>query len=57
MRATSPNGAAVYEGRVQWSGELGFGVRPAEHGQADELEEPGPRESGEREIADPERGR
>jgi hypothetical protein len=32
-------------------------VRPAEHGQADELEEPGPRESGEREIADPERGR
>jgi NADH-quinone oxidoreductase subunit I len=57
MRATSPNGAAGYEGRVQWSGELGFGVRPAEHGQADELEEPGPRESGEREIADPERGR
>jgi NADH-quinone oxidoreductase subunit I len=39
MRATSPNGAAVYEGRVQWSGELGFGVRLPEHGQALELDE------------------
>jgi NADH-quinone oxidoreductase subunit I len=39
MRATSPNGAAVYEDRVQWSGELGFGVRPPEHGQALELED------------------
>jgi NADH-quinone oxidoreductase subunit I len=34
MRATSPNGAAAYEGRVQWSGELGFGVRPPEQGQS-----------------------
>ena len=30
MRATSPAGAAAYEGRVDWSGELGFGVRPPE---------------------------
>jgi hypothetical protein len=34
MRATSPSGAAAYEGRVQWSGELGFGVRPPEQGQS-----------------------
>ena len=27
MRATSPSGSAAYEGGVQWSGELGFGVR------------------------------
>jgi NADH-quinone oxidoreductase subunit I len=33
MRATAPNGSVDYEGRVGWSGELGFGVRPAEHGQ------------------------
>ncbi|MBV8950194.1 MAG: NADH-quinone oxidoreductase subunit NuoI [Actinobacteria bacterium] len=39
MRATSPNGAAVYEGRVAWSGELGFGLRPPELGQSAELEE------------------
>jgi NADH-quinone oxidoreductase subunit I len=34
MRATSPNGSAAYEGKVQWSGELGFGVRPPEAGQS-----------------------
>jgi NADH-quinone oxidoreductase subunit I len=34
MRATSPSGAADYEGRVQWSGELGYGVRPPEGGQS-----------------------
>jgi NADH-quinone oxidoreductase subunit I len=34
MRATSPNGSAAYEGKVAWSGELGFGVRPPEHGQS-----------------------
>jgi NADH-quinone oxidoreductase subunit I len=34
VRATSPSGAANYEGRVQWSGELGYGVRPAEAGQS-----------------------
>ncbi len=27
MRATSPSGSAAYEGRVSWSGELGYGVR------------------------------
>jgi NADH-quinone oxidoreductase subunit I len=34
MRATSPSGAAEYEGRVQWSGELGYGVRAPEGGQS-----------------------
>ena len=34
MRATSPSGSAAYEGEVQWSGELGYGVRPAEGGQS-----------------------
>ncbi len=34
MRATSPSGNAAYEGRVQWSGELGYGVRAAEGGQS-----------------------
>jgi NADH-quinone oxidoreductase subunit I len=34
MRATSPSGSAEYEGRVQWSGELGFGVRSPEGGQS-----------------------
>jgi NADH-quinone oxidoreductase subunit I len=33
MRATSPNGDAAYEGRVQWSGERGYGVRHPEAGQ------------------------
>jgi NADH-quinone oxidoreductase subunit I len=28
MRATSPSGVAAYEGRVQWSGDLGRGVQP-----------------------------
>jgi NADH-quinone oxidoreductase subunit I len=32
MRATSPSGDADYEGRVAWSGELGYGVRPPERG-------------------------
>ncbi len=35
MRATSPSGAAEFEGRVAWSGELGFGVRSPEGGQSD----------------------
>src|SRR5580698_7470397 len=34
MRATSPSGSAEFEGRVQWSGELGFGVRSPESGQS-----------------------
>jgi NADH-quinone oxidoreductase subunit I len=36
VRATSPSGNAAYEGKVQWSGELGYGVRPPEKGQAAE---------------------
>ncbi|HVL03888.1 MAG TPA: NADH-quinone oxidoreductase subunit I, partial [Acidimicrobiales bacterium] len=34
MRATSPNGSSAYEGRVSWSGELGYGVRAPEAGQS-----------------------
>jgi NADH-quinone oxidoreductase subunit I len=34
MRATSPSGSVAYEGLANWSGELGFGVRAAEAGQA-----------------------
>jgi NADH-quinone oxidoreductase subunit I len=34
MRATTPSGSAEFEGRPAWSGELGFGVRQAELGQA-----------------------
>ncbi len=34
MRATSPAGDADFENTVAWSGELGYGVRPAEKGQA-----------------------
>ncbi|MCU1351845.1 MAG: NADH-quinone oxidoreductase, chain [Acidimicrobiales bacterium] len=33
VRATAPSGSAAYEGRVGWSGELGFGVKPPERGQ------------------------
>jgi hypothetical protein len=29
---------AAYEGRVLWSGELGYGVRPPERGQGAEDE-------------------
>ena len=35
VRATSPSGAAAYEGQVQWSGELGYGVRSPEPTQAE----------------------
>ena len=35
MRATSPVGSADYEGKVQWAGELGYGVRAPEGGQSD----------------------
>jgi NADH-quinone oxidoreductase subunit I len=34
MRATSPQGREAYEGRVDWSGSAGVGVRPPEAGQA-----------------------
>ena len=32
VRATAPSGDAAYEGRVGWSGELGFGVQAARAG-------------------------
>ena len=35
MRATSPQGDAAFEGEVQWTGDLGFGVRAAEGGQSE----------------------
>ena len=31
------SGSAEYEGRVAWSGELGYGVRPPEDGQHAEV--------------------
>ena len=42
MRATSPNGDATFEGRVAWSGELGYGVREPERGQRLEIPESPP---------------
>ena len=49
MRATSSAGDHRYEGRVAWSGELGFGVRRPEVGQAAEQgrEQGGPTEPDE----------
>jgi len=35
MRATSPSGRADLEGVPLWSGDLGYGVRPAQAGQSD----------------------
>ena len=35
MRATSPAGAAAFEGVVQWTADLGVGVRAPEAGQSD----------------------
>jgi NADH-quinone oxidoreductase subunit I len=34
MRATSSSGSAAYEARVNWSAELGFGVRPPRGSQS-----------------------
>jgi len=34
MRATAPSGNAEFEGKVAWSGELGYGIRAPELGQA-----------------------
>ena len=45
MRATSPSGVAAYEGRVQWSGELGYGVRAPEGGQSDNRDDAADRQS------------
>ncbi|MDQ2754105.1 MAG: hypothetical protein M3R71_00985, partial [Actinomycetota bacterium] len=35
VRATAPGGSAAMEGIPLWSGELGYGVRPAQPGQSD----------------------
>jgi NADH-quinone oxidoreductase subunit I len=40
MRATAPAGSAAYVGRVAWSGELGYGIRAPEQGQAHEDDRP-----------------
>ena len=44
VRATAPSGDADYIGKVAWSGELGFGVKPPEQGQSapepEAIEEP-----------------
>jgi NADH-quinone oxidoreductase subunit I len=34
MRATASSGDATFEGKVQWAGELGYGVRPPEPEQS-----------------------
>ena len=39
MRATSPSGAANYQGKVQWAAELGYGTRPPEQGQSEQRKE------------------
>ncbi|MGC8498622.1 MAG: NADH-quinone oxidoreductase subunit NuoI [Acidimicrobiales bacterium] len=39
MRATSPSGAADYEGVVQWTGDLGVGVRAPEGGQSEQRDD------------------
>jgi NADH-quinone oxidoreductase subunit I len=36
MRATSPGGAASFEGTPEWSPELGHGLKPSEKGQTAE---------------------
>jgi NADH-quinone oxidoreductase subunit I len=51
VRATAPSGSAVYEGRVGWSGELGYGVRAPEKGQtaaSDASPAPKPAKGGKR---------
>jgi NADH-quinone oxidoreductase subunit I len=63
MRATAPSGDADHVGRVAWSGELGFGVKPPERGQTAEEGEVDtseaditfahPREPGGRAVDDP----
>ncbi|MBK5224631.1 MAG: NADH-quinone oxidoreductase subunit NuoI [Acidimicrobiia bacterium] len=39
MRATSPSGDVQHTGRVEWSAELGYGVRTAERGQRGEADD------------------
>ncbi len=42
VRATAPSGNARFEGRVQWSGELGYGVRAPEPAQPGGAPAPAP---------------
>ena len=42
VRATAPNGSAAFEGKVGWSGELGYGVRDPEKGQTAASDKPAP---------------
>ncbi|MDG2262245.1 MAG: NADH-quinone oxidoreductase subunit NuoI [Actinomycetota bacterium] len=46
MRATASAGRAAQEGRAEWSGELGYGVRAPEVGQSAALEASEAAESG-----------
>jgi NADH-quinone oxidoreductase subunit I len=39
VRATAASGSAAHAGQVAWSGELGFGVKPPEEGQAADVVE------------------
>jgi NADH-quinone oxidoreductase subunit I len=48
MRATSPAGSEAFVGVPAWSGELGFGVKPAERGEADAAADAPSDEDGER---------
>jgi NADH-quinone oxidoreductase subunit I len=52
MRATSSSGRAVYEGRVNWSGELGYGIRAPESSQAGIRRAPGMPAPPARPVAD-----
>jgi NADH-quinone oxidoreductase subunit I len=53
VRATAPGGVAAAEGRPLWSGELGYGVRPAQRGQSDPAaaDEPAEADISLREVA------
>lgn len=53
MRATAPAGRAAYENRVGWSGELGYGVRAPELGQADVADSAPEEEAHEDDHSDP----
>jgi NADH-quinone oxidoreductase subunit I len=51
MRATAPSGAATFEGRVAWAGELGAGVRPPEAGQMGDAPAPAAEDEVEAEVS------
>ncbi len=53
MRATSPSGAAAFEGEVQWSSELGYGTRPAEGGQSEHRDDEATGTKALRDILEP----